>query len=292
MDLIVGILIGGLAVGSMYAMATISLSMIWGSMGMLNMAHSAVLTLGAYGSFLAVRHLGLPWWAGILPAIVVGAVCGLAIYTGIVQWLYKRPGFAVNTIVATIAVNALVENFINTGIGPDAQLQPFSFDGAMVLGATTVRMQPVVVFIAACLITVAISLLLSRTKIGLSIRAVSQQREAASLMGVSVSRVYIQIMMIAGMVSAISGMLLTGMTTIYPTVGAAPTVKALVICTVAGLGSLWGSTAVALAFGIVEVAIQYLFGARFGFTGTLLLAICILVWKPYGLFGSATAARV
>jgi len=292
MALLVGILLNGLAVGSMYAMGTISLSMIWGSLGMLNLAHGAILSLGAYASFLMVVSVGLPWWAGVVPAAAIGALAGLALYGGIVRWLYAKPNFAINTVIATIALSALVQNAINVTLGAEAHLQPFSFDGSFHAAGVAIRWQPFVVLLSACAMTTLISVLLSRTTAGRAIRAVSQQCDAAALMGVSVSTVYIQIMMIAGVVSAVSGLLLTGMTTIYPTVGADPTIKALIICCVAGLGSLWGATGMALLFGLIEVAVQYLIGARFGFTITLALSICILVWRPYGLFGSATGARL
>ncbi len=292
MELLLGIILNGLAVGAMYAMGTISLSMIWGSMGMLNLAHGAILTLGAYASFLAVERLGIPWWAGIVPAVVMGALCGLVLYGGVVRWIYSRPNFPINTIIATLAVSALAQNAIDVSVGAEFHVQPLSFRGSFSLAHTAIRWQPIIVLLSACAMTVLISIFLSRTKAGRAIRAVSQQREAAALMGISVSSVYIQIMVISGIVSAVSGLLLTGMTTIYPSVGGGPTVKALIICAVAGLGSLWGATGTALAFGTVEVAVQYLFGARFGVPTTLALAICILIWRPYGLFGSSSGSRL
>ena len=294
MDLIISALVSGLAVGSMYAMGTISLSMVWGSLGMLNMAHGALLSLGAYSCFVAVKYLGFPWWSGVFPAIILGAIGGALLYGGIIKWIYKQPNFAITTVVATIAASALFQNVVTVTLGAEAQLQPFSFDGSlMVAGAgIAIRWQPIVVLLAALLMTAAISLLLSATKIGMAIRAVSQQQDAAYLMGIPVSRVYLQIMMISGIVSAVSGLLLTGLTTIYPTVGAGPTIKALIICTLAGLGSLWGAVGTALAFGVFEVAVQYLIGSRYGFSITLTLAICILVWRPYGVFGVAKPGRM
>ena len=292
MELLLGIILNGLAVGAMYAMGTISLSMVWGSMGMLNLAHGAILTLGAYASFLAVERLGIPWWTGIIPSVLVGALCGLALYGGVVRWIYSKPNFPINTVIATLAASALVQNAIDTSVGAEFHVQPLSFSGSFHLAHVGIRWQPLVVLLSACAMTVLVSLFLSRTRAGRAIRAVSQQREAAALMGISVSSTYIQIMVISGFVSAVSGLLLTGMTTIYPTVGGAPTVKALIICTVAGLGSIWGATGAALAFGTVEVAVQYLFGARFGAPVTLAVAICILIWRPYGLFGASSGIRL
>ncbi|PZQ45988.1 MAG: branched-chain amino acid ABC transporter permease [Rhodovulum sulfidophilum] len=292
MDLIAGILLNGLALGAMYAMGTIALSVIWGALGMLNLAHGAILALGAYAAVLSVEKLGLPWWASLGPAILAGAAAGLFLYFCIVKWLYRRPNFPINTVITTIALAALTENLINQSIGAEVWPQPFRFDGSLSIAGISVRAQPLVVLCAALLFTIGISWLLGRTALGRAIRAVSQQRDAASLMGISVPRTYAQILMITGVVSAVSGVLLTGMTTVYPTVGGDPTTKALIICACAGLGSLRGATALALAFGLVEVAVQYTIGARFGTTAALLIAISLLVWRPYGIFGTNSGGRL
>ena len=286
------LLLNGLALGSMYAMGTVALSMIWGSLGMLNMAHGAILTLGAYAAYGASAQLGLPWQFGVGAALVAGVACGALLYGGVIHWLFDRPNAPINVIIATVAASALIENVTTVGFSAEPRLQPFSFDGSIELLGLTLRTQPLVVLAAAAVMTMGVSLMLNRTGLGRSIRAVSQQRTAASLMGVNVRAVYLQIMVLAGVLSALSGLLLTGMTTIYPTVGAQPTIKALVICTVAGLGSLWGATGVAIAFGLGEVAIQYAFGSRFGFPAMLGLAILILIMRPYGLFGRAAGARL
>lgn len=286
------IVVNGLAVGAMYAMGTIALAMIWGSLGILNMAHGAILTFGAYASFYAATYFGLPWWAGIFAALGAGVIGGAALYFGIVHWLFNRSNAGINTIIATVAAAALMENVATVYFGAQPRPQPFSFAGTFEFADRAVRLQPIAVLVVAGLVTLTTSIVIRKTQFGRTIRAVSQQRTAAALQGINVKLVFFQIMIFASVLSAISGVMLTGMTTIYPTVGALPTIKALVICTLAGLGSLWGATVVALLFGMLEVLIQYQFGSRFGFPTVLALAIMILIWRPYGLFGAARAGRM
>jgi branched-chain amino acid transport system permease protein len=286
------LLLNGLAIGSMYAMGTVALSMIWGSLGILNMAHGAILTIGAYASYVVAAQLGLPWWAGAGAAALAGVACGTLLYHSVVRWLFDKPNAPINVIIATIAVGALAENVITVGLSAEPRLQPFSFDGSFQIAGVAIRTQPFVVLAAAMAMTLVVSLLLNRSRLGRTIRAVSQQRTAAALMGVRVKSVFLQIMIIAGVMSALSGLLLTGMTTIYPTVGAQPMTKALIICTVAGLGSLWQTTAVALLFGLGEVIVQNYLGARFGFPVMLSLAILILIVRPSGLFGRSMRVSV
>ncbi|MEQ9259524.1 MAG: branched-chain amino acid ABC transporter permease [Roseovarius sp.] len=286
------IVVNGLAVGAMYAMGTVALSMIWGSLGILNMAHGAILTFGAYASYYSATYFGLPWWLGIFAALVAGVIGGAALYFGIIHWIFSRANAGINTIIATVAAGALLENTATVFFGAQARPQPFSLEGTVQIADKAVRLQPIAVLVVAAIITLGTSLILQRTQFGRNIRAVSQQRTAAALQGVNVKLVFFQIMIFASVLSAISGVMLTGMTTIYPTVGALPTIKALVICTLAGLGSLWGATAVAVIFGMLEVFVQYQFGSRFGFPTILALAIIILIWRPYGLFGAARVGRV
>lgn len=286
------LILNGLAVGAMYAMGTVALSMIWGSLGILNMAHGSILMLGGYASYVAATWLGLPWWTGAGASLLAGVVCGAILYGGVIHWLVDRQNAEMSVIIATVAASALVENVATASLSAEPRLQPFSFDGAISVAGISLRAQPLVVLCTVAVMTLLVSLLLNRTRLGCSIRAVSQHRIAASLMGVNVRAVYLQIMVLAGLLSALSGLLLTGMTTIYPTVGAVPTIKALVICAVAGLGSLWGATLVALLFGLSEVMIQFVFGSRFGFPAMLGLAIAILIVRPYGLFGRAAGLRL
>lgn len=292
MSALLDIVVNGLAVGSMYAIGTVALSMIWGSMGILNLAHGAILSLGAYASYYSVVTFGFPWWAGFFAAVGVGMVGGVALYGGIIRWLFDRPNAGINTIIATVAAGALIENMTTIYFGAEARPQPFAFEGAIRFGEISLRAQPIAVLVSAALVTLLTSVLIERTQFGRNIRAVSQQRTAAALQGINVRAVYLQIMIFAGGLSAVSGLMLTGMTTIYPTVGALPTIKALVICVLAGLGSLWGATGVAIAFGLFEVAVQYHFGSRFGYPAALFLAIFILILRPNGLFGAAREGRM
>ena len=124
------LLLNGLAIGSMYAMGTVALSMIWGSLGILNMAHGAILTIGAYASYVVAAQLGLPWWAGAGAAALAGVACGTLLYHSVVRWLFDKPNAPINVIIATIAVGALAENVITVGLSAEPRLQPFSFDGS------------------------------------------------------------------------------------------------------------------------------------------------------------------
>jgi branched-subunit amino acid ABC-type transport system permease component len=134
--------------------------------------------------------------------------------------------------------------------------------------------------------------ILTRTRMGRAIRAVSQQREAAELMGVPVDLVYAQVLALAGGLSAASGIMLSTITTLAPTMGYDPMLKAFIICVIAGLGNVRGALYAAFMLGIFEAFVQFSLGVRFAFPMMLLIVIITLIWRPYGLFGRTKVARL
>jgi branched-chain amino acid transport system permease protein len=138
----------------------------------------------------------------------------------------------------------------------------------------------------------ALAALLTRTRMGRAIRAVSQNREAAQLMGVPVQLVYAQVLLVAGGLSAASGIMLSTITTLSPTMGYDPMLKAFIICVIAGLGNIAGALYAAFMLGVFEALVQFVFGVRFAFPAMLLIVILALIWRPYGVFGRRKVSRL
>ena len=126
---------------------------------------------------------------------------------------------------------------------------------------------------------------------GRAIRATAQNRDAAQLMGVPVRLVFTQVLVFAGMLAAVSGIMLSSITTLAPTMGYDPMLKAFIICVIAGLGNVSGALYAAFILGLLEAFIQFYFGVRYGFPALLLLVIVALIWRPYGVFGKSKVAR-
>jgi len=292
MQLAIDLLITGLAIGVMYAMGTIALSLIWGSVGMLNVGHAALLTLGGYAAAFAVNSLGLPWWTGIIGGAAAGALGGLVLHLTIVLWIYRKPNFPINTVIATVAATTIAQNVYQEVFGAQAIRQPFEVSGSIAIGEAFLPLRTCIVLAIAAAMAITTAWVLRKTKTGLAIRAVSQNRNAAAIVGIPVGPVLVKVMMISGALSGVSGVLLTGMTTIYPTVGFDPTLRALIICAVAGLQSMPGAVLIALSFGLIEVFAQYFAGARFGFPIVLVTAVALLLWRPYGIFGLQQVTRI
>lgn len=292
MNVTTQILVSGITLGSMYAISTVSLSLIWGALNMLNMAQGALLTFGGYVAYATITGLGAPPAAAIILSIAAGALIGLIIHVAVVRHMLGTEGFEVNVVIATVGIGTIIENLIQRIFGAYPLRQPLVLDGGVFLGATYVPYNTLVVLSASALLMLLLGILLKRTRMGRAMRAVSLNRDAAQLMGVPVQLVYAQVLMIAGGLSSASGIMLSTITTLAPTMGYNPMLKAFIICVVAGLGNVSGALAAAFLLGLFEALIQFELGVRFAFPAMLLLVVVVLIWRPYGLFGHKKVARL
>ena len=294
MDILVAILAAGLTNGALYALATIGLSLVWGSMGMLNMAHGAMLTLGGYAVYTVATSMGLPVWLAVILAAGVGAVAGAVLYMAVVRSLLHSAGknFETSVMIATVGIAIALQNALLLFYGGQPLAQPFGVSGMISIGNSVVPMLNFVIILVSVAVMAALALLIGRTRMGRAIRAKAQNRQAALLMGVPVERIYLQVLALSGAVSGICGVLVSSVTQLSPTLGADPMLKAFIMCVVAGLGNLPGAVAAAFGLALIEAIVQFTMGARWGFPVLLMLVIAILIWRPNGLFGRAQIRRM
>ncbi|TIP34331.1 MAG: branched-chain amino acid ABC transporter permease, partial [Mesorhizobium sp.] len=143
MDVLIQIVASGLTLGAMYAVATIGLSLVYGSLNMLNMAHGAILTLGGYICYAAIVHAGLHPALALLAAAFVCALVGLMIYFSAALPLLRAENFETNIFIATIGIGSVIENLMLKGFGPYPIPQPLAVDGQVVIGNVHIPLQNV-----------------------------------------------------------------------------------------------------------------------------------------------------
>ena len=291
---LVAILNAGLTNGALYALATIGLALVWGSMGMLNMAHGAMLALGGYAAYTAVTTLGLPAPLGVLGAVLAGGCAGAVLYAAVVRQLLGQSlaTFETSVLIATVGIGIALENAILKLYGGQPLRQPVIVEGVVSIGRAGVPVQDIAIVVVSLVLMGAVAWVLARTRMGRAIRATAQNREAAQLMGVPTRRVYLQVMVLSGMLAGICGVLVSSITQLSPPLGADPMLKAFIMCVVAGLGNLPGAVASAFGLALVEAFVQFGAGARWGFPALLLIVIVVLIWRPAGLFGRVQVRRL
>lgn len=292
MDTTTQIIVSGLTLGAMYAISTVSLSLIWGALNVLNMAQGALLTFGGYVAYSAFTALGLPVPLAIIAAILMGGLFGIAMYWIVIRQMLDREGFEVNVIIATVGIGTVLEAVLQKIFGAYPIRQPMTVEGGFFVGQTHIPYNNLIIILTSAALMLILAALLARTRMGRAIRAVSLNRDAARLMGVPVQLVYAQVFALAGGLSAASGIMLSTITTLAPTMGYDPMLKAFIICVVAGLGNVMGALYAAFALGLFEASIQFALGVRFAFASMLLLVIIVLIWRPYGVFGRRRVTKL
>ncbi len=292
MDVLVQVVASGLTLGAMYAVSTVGLSLVYGSLNMLNMAHGALLALGGYICLYVMTTLGLPAVAGVIGAMIGCGLVGLIIYHLAVRPTLLSANFETQIFIATIGIGVVLENVILQVFGPQPVAQPLILPGAVVLGKVHIPAQNLLILAVAFAMMAAIAFLLGRTRAGRAIRATAQNRDAAQLMGVRIGQIYAGVLALSGMLGAISGVMISSLSGLLPNMGGDPMLKAFVICVVAGLGNVYGSVMVAILLGLLEAVAEYLLGVRYSFAVLLLLVIGVLIWRPNGLFGHKQVVRL
>ncbi len=291
MNAFIQIVVTGITLGAMYALASVGLALTYGTIRLFNMAHGLFMTIGAYAAYLAVAYWGAPLWLSFFVALAAGAIVGSLLYFLVVRFMLGTEDFEINIMIATAGVAILLEDLILKNFGAYPFRQPIQIEGTFRIGGVAVTYQSLAILLVAVALIGAVALLLTKTRFGLAIRATAMNREAAMLMGVETGRTYLHVLIIAGVLAASAGVLISSLATLSPEMGENPLLRAFVICVVAGLGSVAGAGFAALLLGLFEATIQYYFGLRFGFPIMLGLVIVVLVIRPSGLFGQGEVVR-
>lgn len=286
------VMVSGLTLAAMYALSAVGLSLCWGSLNVLNMAHGAIMVVGGYVCYSAASMLG---WGGLpsfTMALLAGAALGALLYLVLVRPLRRRKGFETLIIIASFGLGLVIENLVLKIYGAYPIPQPITVEGGWAFDQVFVPYQNMIVLASSSLILVVLALFMGKTRSGRAIRATSLSAPAAQLQGVPVRRIYLLVMMLSGALAAASGVLLSTLTTLAPTMGYDPMLKAFIVCVAAGLGNASGALVVALVLGLFEAAVGFYLGVRFGFSLLLALVILSLIWRPSGLFGSKDLQRL
>lgn len=291
MDALLQIAVTGLTLGSMYALASVGLALTYGTMGMFNMAHGVFMTIGAYAAYSASTAFGLPLPLTVLAGVAAGALSGALLHLLIVRFMLNTEDFQTTIMIATAGVAIALQDIILKQYGAYPFRQPVQIEGSFRFFGTAISYQSIVILVTAAVLIGGLAWLLTYTRFGMAIRATAMNQEAAKLMGVRTERTYLQVIIIAGVLAAAAGILISSLAGLSPAMGSNPLIRAFIICVVAGLGSVTGAGVAAIVLGLFEAAISYYVGARFGLPLMLGLVVAVLIFRPAGLFGRQEVVR-
>lgn len=282
----------GIVLGAIYALMAVGLTLIFGALRILNLAHGALMMIGAYVSWLVAAWLGLPAFFGLPVSFAVMMLVGFAVYRLMVGPMIRKPNWETNTFIATSGLALALESFALLVFGPRNQAQPFAVGGSFQISGVTVSYQDILILAVAALALILMERFLSRSRSGLAIRATAQQPDAAQLMGVRQDHVFLLVLGVSSGLAAISGVLLSSIYFISPTAGFHPMMMSFIICIFGGLGNVRGTLYAAFIIGITESLVSLYLGVRYALPVMFGLIIIVLIFRPAGLFGQRDVVRL
>src|SRR5512133_3799154 len=232
---------GGILYGSIYGLMAIGLTLIWGALRMLNLAHGSLYLLGAYLAWTALNILKLPALASFAIGITSAAIVGLLIQVLLINRLLNRPAFFNAAMIATVGTAIIIDSSALLIYGPRVKQMPPIIPGQFKILGVVIQYQGLVIIIVSAISLILLSLFLRRSRHGLAIQAVSQQMDAALLMGIPAVAIFTIVMAISAGLAGLAGGLLSSVFFIAPIAGFNPMVKALVVTIFGGLGSVKGT---------------------------------------------------
>ena len=287
-------LINGISIGSVYAIIALGYTMVYGIAKMLNFAHGDVIMVGAYISFCVTSYLGLPAWAVVLAAVVVCTVLGVVIEGLAYKPLRGTPSLAV--LITAIGVSYFLQNAAQLiwSSSPKNFTSIVTMQPISLAGGKLVITGEVLLTVAACiLVMVGLTLFTGKTRTGKAMRAVSEDRDAAQLMGINVNQTISMTFAIGSALAAIAGVLLCStVPTLQPTTGSMPGIRAFTAAVFGGIGSIPGAMLGGILLGIIETFSKAYLSTQFSDAIVFSVLIIILLVKPAGLLGRQMQEKV
>ena len=287
-------LINGLSLGSVYAIIALGYTMVYGIAKMLNFAHGDVIMVGAYVCFFAITSYSLPPLLGVLLAMVVCTVLGIVIERLAYKPLRQAPSLAV--LITAIGVSYFLQNGAQLLWGTNNKMFPSFLKGdALSLFGGRLRITvTTLVNIAVCVvIMLCLTWFTSRTKMGKAMRACSEDKGAAQLMGINVDTTISITFAIGSALAAVAGVLyMSSYPILVPTTGSMPGIKAFTAAVFGGIGSIPGALLGGLLLGIIEILAGAYISTQLANAIVFAVLIVVLLVKPTGLLGKQIREKV
>ena len=285
-------LISGLSLGSIYALIALGYTMVYGIAKMLNFAHGDIIMVGAYAAIPAVASLGLPPLVAVLVSIVICALLGVTIEFLAYKPLRQAPPLSV--LITAIGVSYLLQNLALLIFGPEQKSFPTVVSLPTIeLGAVYIDGITLATLVVTAVIMIGLTLFISKTRMGKAMRAVSEDKGAAELMGISVNHTITITFAIGSALAAVAA-IFYGAAYVYirPTTGSMPGIKAFTAAVFGGIGSIPGAMLGGILLGVIEQLSKTYISTLWSDAVVFGVLVLVLVVKPTGLLGKKISEKV
>lgn len=297
-------LIIGLRLGSVYALVALGYTMVYGIIRLINFAHGDFIMVGGYTLYFTVpillHSMGLPAWTGVIAAIVICALVGVLVEL-VAYRPVRRKGTSMSALITAIAMSLLLENLAQAipAMGPNPRVisdEIFS-TAPMSLGGVSVNMAAVITIVIAAVVMAALQIFVQKTKLGRAMRAVSENKEASTLVGINVNRTIVTTFAIGSGLAAIAALMYCAQYhTVTTTMGSMLGLKAFVAAVMGGIGlipgAMLGGIVVGIVVGIIEALVTAYISSSLANAVVFLILIVMLLVKPAGILGKNVGEKV
>ena len=284
-------IINGVSIGTIYAIIALGYTMVYGIAKMLNFAHGDVIMVGGFMAYTAISRMGIPELAAVPIAMLACLALGVLIEKLAYSPLRGAPSLAV--LITAIGVSIFLQNAAQQIWHADPKVYAGQAANISLFGGKlNISGDAPMNILVAVVIMVALTLFTGRTKMGKAMRAVSEDRDAAALMGINVNRTISVTFAIGSALAAVAGVLLWHKTNLEPTFGAMPGIKAFTAAVLGGIGSMPGAMLGGVLLGLVETLSKAYISTQFSDAIVFSVLIVILLVKPTGILGKKIQEKV
>lgn len=282
----------GLLHGSVYGLMALGLTVIWGAMRLLNLAHGSLYLVGGYVGWTVVNKLSMPIGVAVPIGVAGAAIVGLLMYGLFIRPLIGRPGWDSATLITTVGCGIAIDAGVLLLYGPQVKAIPGLVSGSFVYNRVLITYQGLLVMAVAAVCLLSVSTYIRMSRRGMAIRAVSQDVDAAKLMGIPIDTTFAIVMALSAGLAGLAGVLLSSTLYLSPTSGFQPMILAIVVTILGGLGSIKGTIVAAYSIGLLESFVNVYVGPSWGLPVLFGTMIVVLTLRPNGLFGVGEARRL
>ncbi|BCN45648.1 urea ABC transporter permease subunit UrtB [Rhodococcus hoagii] len=294
MDVVIGQLFTGLSIGSILLLAALGLSLTFGQMGVINMAHGEFIMAGSYTAYVVqqvVSSAGASLLISLVVGFVVGGLMGVLLEATLIRRMYHRP---LDTLLVTFGVGLVLQQLARDIFGAPAVnvVAPSWLTGGVEILGAVVPKTRIFILVLAIVAVAVLSFALAKTSMGRRIRAVVQNRDLAETSGISSRRTDVTTFFIGSGLAGVAGVALTLIGSTSPTIGQSYLIDAFLVVVIGGLGRLSGAVVAAFALGILNSFIEYSTTASIAKVIVFVLIVIFLQVRPQGLFVAKTRSLV
>lgn len=282
MEDVLPLIITGLSIASILLLMALGLAVIYGTMGVINMAHGEFIMLGAYAAWALQNILGLGLILSLVPIFFLVGFIGWLVERGLIRFLYRRP---LDTILATWGVGIILQQLVRLGTGAELryiQMPPYLGQSVNVLGVTLSAYR-IFLFLVACLLFALTWFLFNRTTWGMKLRAVVQNREISACFGIDSGQIYAMTFAYGAGLAGVAGALVAPLKSVSPTMGTGYVVDAFMVVVLGGVQALLGAVVSAGLLGQVSGILAFFSNDTIATAAVFLMVVIFIRFFPQGL---------